>query len=419
MTVTQPDETNRLPYLTADLPGIGGGIKARPEDFLVEEIPLYQPCGEGTHTYLRIEKRGLTTTEAVRRIARALGKQPRDIGYAGLKDAQAITRQTLSVEHVDPERVVLLDVAGVRVLAIDRHTNKLKRGHLAGNRFEIKVRDADGEALPRIREIYDVLCRRGLPNYFGPQRFGRRGDNGRVGLAVMKNDLAEAVAILLGRPVEADPPAERSARAYFDAGRLDRAAAAWPGFNQLQIRMCRNLDRVPGDVRGAWRTIDYQMRELYLSAGQSELFNRVLATRIDGIDRLETGDLAWKHVNGACFLVEDAEVEQPRCRDLEISPTGPLFGRRMSQPTGAPWQRELDVLMSEGLDVNLMPTRDTPFQGGRRPLRVPLNAPDVSEGRDDCGPFIRVAFELPSGSYATAVLRETCKSTDAAAPTID
>jgi tRNA pseudouridine13 synthase len=87
-----------LPYLTADLPGIGGQLKAEPEDFFVEEIPLYLPSGEGQHVYVEIEKRDLSTFAAIKMIARALNISPGRIGYAGLKDARAITRQTLSID---------------------------------------------------------------------------------------------------------------------------------------------------------------------------------------------------------------------------------------------------------------------------------------------------------------------------------
>jgi len=410
MPLSNSPSTPTLAYLTAELPGVGGVIKSRPDDFAVEEIPLYQPCGEGTHTYLRIEKRGLTTQEAARRIAQALGKEPRNVGFAGLKDAHAVTRQMLSIEHVDPDAVASLAIDGVTVLAVDRHTNKLKRGHLAGNRFDIKVRDTLSGALPRARAVLDLLTRRGVPNYFGPQRFGNRGDNGRVGLAAMKCDWPEAVRLLLGGPLPNDRQAEQTARTHFDAGRLREALGAWPGYCRPQIRMCKELIRSRDNVRRAWRAMDFQSRQFLVSAGQSELFNRLLEERIDRIDELETGDLAWKHANGAVFRVENTETEQPRCLAQEISATGPLFGRRMTQPTDEPLRRESAVLAAAGLDLDKMSARDVPFQGGRRPLRVPLRDADLSEGRDDHGPFLRLAFALPAGAYATTVLREICKT---------
>src|SRR5690242_15079779 len=115
-----------------------------PETFVVEEIPAYEPSGEGEHTYVWIEKRGLTTMDAVKRLARALDTDARDIGYAGLKDRNAVTRQWISVPRVEPERVLAIAEPDLRVLAAKRHGNKLRTGHLRGNRFEVVVTVAAG-----------------------------------------------------------------------------------------------------------------------------------------------------------------------------------------------------------------------------------------------------------------------------------
>lgn len=411
MTGAQPSVTSPLPYLTADLPGVGGEIKRNNEDFRVEEIPKYQPCGDGTHTYLTIEKDGLTTLAAIRMIAKAIGKRPNDIGYAGLKDAHGITRQTFSVEHVDPERIRALEGGRIRILSVSRHTNKLKLGHLAGNRFLIKIRNAHGTQPQTAAAVVDVLRRRGVPNYFGPQRFGTRGDNAMIGRAVLRDNYNEAIALLLGRPLPSDRPDVRKARELFDEGDLNAAASAWPkGFGQ-QARVCRAMLRANGDARAAWRAVDHGLRKLYFSAVQSELFNQVLAERIETIDRLMTGDIAWKHVNGACFVVEDPTVEQPRCDRQEISPTGPLFGRKMTDARGEVGLAEARVLAASGLAREQLRAKDgTKLDGARRPLRVPLEDSDVDVGSDEHGPYLRLAFALPPGAYATNVTREVTKS---------
>ena len=143
--------------LTADLPGTGGLIKETPEDFFVEELPLYLPCGEGEHLYLTVEKKGLTTFELLQRLAGALGVRERDFGYAGLKDARATTRQTVSVPGVSAEQALALTIPGVRILAAKRHRNKLRTGHLAGNRFAIRIR----EVQPVAPSQYSVLLKNG------------------------------------------------------------------------------------------------------------------------------------------------------------------------------------------------------------------------------------------------------------------
>src|SRR5512138_2005781 len=108
-------------FLTADIPGIGGTIKEIPGDFQVREIPLYPPCGEGEHTFTEIEKSGITTLEAVRRLSRALNIPEREIGYAGLKDARGTTIQTLSIPRTPPDRIFALELAGIRILSAVRH----------------------------------------------------------------------------------------------------------------------------------------------------------------------------------------------------------------------------------------------------------------------------------------------------------
>ncbi|NOT02242.1 MAG: tRNA pseudouridine(13) synthase TruD [Phycisphaerales bacterium] len=407
-----------LPYLTADIPGIGGTIKSRPEDFFVEELPLYEPSGEGTHVYVQIEKTGITTQDAVHWIANALGKRDRDIGVAGRKDAHAVTRQTISVEHVDPDDVLRMSIQGVRVVRVDRHGNKLRVGHLRGNRFIVKVRDVPPHAMTSARSTIDDLARRGMANYFGPQRFGARGDNGLIGRAALLGDHAEAVAQLLGRPDATDTGPVLEARRFFDRGQFDEAARAWPRGSAVQRRVAGAMARTRGNPRRAWNTVDHNMRLFYLNAFQAELFNRVLADRIQRIDLLEIGDLAWKHANGACFHVADAVVEQPRCAAIEISPTGPLFGKRMTAALGDPGEREARVLADAGImAVHLSDRNAADMNGARRPLRVPVGDIGLEHGHDDAGDFVRLTFELPAGGYATSLLREICKNEEAASET--
>jgi tRNA pseudouridine13 synthase len=380
---------------------------------VVEEIPLYPASGEGTHTYFVVEKRGLTTLEAVRLIARRLGRNPRDIGYAGLKDAHGVTQQMLSLEHMDPAAVASIELGRVRVLSVNRHRNKIKLGHLAGNRFVIKVRETTESSVESARAVLDVLVKRGVPNYFGPQRFGARGDNALIGRAVLLDDFDEAIGLILGRPGPVDHGQVRRARELFDSGDLPASAEAWGHAFAEQAHICRALIKSGGDSRKAWRAVHHTLRRLYVSAFQSDLFNRVLARRIDGIDRLETGDIAWKHRNGACFLVEDAEVEQPRCAAFEISPTGPLFGRRMTEAQDAPGRVEAEVLAESGVTCDRLRGKgDAKVDGARRPLRVPLADLALDAGQDAQGQYVRLTFALPPGAYATSVIREVCKSDD-------
>ncbi|MCK4659956.1 MAG: tRNA pseudouridine(13) synthase TruD [Phycisphaerae bacterium] len=400
-----------FPYLTEGLPGVGGVVKQSEDDFVVEELPLYEPSGNGTHTYFGIEKRGLTTLAAVELIAKALGKRPRDIGYAGLKDARAVTRQMLSVEHVAPQRVEALDLSRIKVLWVNQHRNKLKLGHLKGNRFILKIREVAPDAAARAGEIIAMISRCGVPNYFGPQRFGARGDNAAIGHAVLKGDFDEAIGVLLGRPGLLDRDEVLRARELFDQGCYEEAGEMWPAAFREQIRLCRAMAKSGGNAERTWSAVNHSLRRLYLSAEQSRLFNVVVETRIRELGRLQQGDLAWKHVNGACFRVEDAVAEQPRCDTFEISPTGPLFGTRMTEPAGQPGELEAKLLADAGLDRTLFRSKHgVKLDGARRPLRVPLDNPEVVEAGDQQGSHLRLTFALPPGSYATMITREVCKT---------
>src|SRR5262249_34085445 len=192
------------PLLTAGLPGLGGRIKDRPEDFEVEEIPAYEPSGGGDYLYLWVEKRDLGAEYFARQVARRLGLSPGDVGTAGLKDRRAVTRQLVSVPARVEARLPQLDGDGVRLLRVGRHGNKLKPGHLRGNRFRVLVRDSDPAAGERLGPLLGRLREFGLPNYYGSQRFGRGGETVLAGPAPLPRETAGPPT---GRRGEArDPP---------------------------------------------------------------------------------------------------------------------------------------------------------------------------------------------------------------------
>ncbi len=385
-------------------------MKARYEDFVVEEISAYEPCGEGDHVYFTMEKMGLSTQRAVRDIARALGVRPRDIGVAGMKDARGVTRQRLSLEHVDPAGVKALQIPRISILEVDRHRNKLRIGHLRGNRFVIKLRDTDVARIDDVRRALDRLVARGVPNYFGTQRFGNRGDTWQVGRALLTGSFGDAVEIVAGRPESSDSGSVLRARELFAEERYGEAAAAWPrGFNEC-VTVCKAMERSAGDHRRAAFSLDRKALGFYVSACQSKLFNDVLAARIESFHQVELGDVAWKHPGGAVFDVEDEAEDRPRADRFEISPTGPMFGPRMKMPKERPLAEEQRVLKEEGLSAEHF-AQSGPLKcaGGRRPLRFRPESATAAAGEDDVGSYIELSFELPSGCYATALLREICK----------
>ncbi|CUS35379.1 tRNA pseudouridine(13) synthase TruD [Candidatus Nitrospira nitrificans] len=336
------------PFLTGDLPGIAGDIRTIPEDFHVEERPLYLPCGEGEHLYVTITKRGLSTPDLVRRLSSSLGIKAQAIGIAGLKDARAVTTQMVSLQGVTPEQVagLTIDDMVLSLQVLGRHRNRLRTGHHSGNHFRLVIRNVAAHAADTVPAVLERLSRRGVPNYFGPQRQGKAGDNYQVGAALLQD-------------------ARRREK-------MNRATRIW-----------------------------------YLNSYQSFLFNRMLARRIDHLDRIFIGDWAMKLDNGACFQVENAEKEQSRADRFEISPTGILFGSRVSWASGEPGQIEETVIAEAGASKESLvaAAKACGFRGERRAFRIPLTELEWSLAGD----ILTLSFALPPGAYATSVLRELMK----------
>lgn len=395
------------PRKLADFEPVNAIFKADVEDFVVEEVPLYDFSGDGDHVLFLIEKRGVSTMHAVQDIARAINASPRDIGYAGLKDARAVTRQWLSLEHVDPTVIREMDVPRIRVVEVTRHTNKLKLGHLSGNRFTILARNVDPSRLALLQDGLGKLRKSGVPNYYGRQRFGVRGDTWMVGRAMVRNNLDDALDVVLGRPSSLDSGDIRRARQAYDAGDYEQAFRAWPGVFRDERRALRALMTARGKKKRGFLAISESLRRFYLSAYQSYLFNEIVAQRLEsGLDHLLDGDLAWIHRTGSVFLVENAAVEQPRADAFEISPTGPQFGFRMSEAEREPGAAEAALLKREGLEPEMLRAPYLRLKGGRRPLRFQASDANVVLGADQRGAYFRLTFTLPKGCYATSLLRE-------------
>jgi len=448
-----------LPYLTSDLPGIGGRIKEDVTDFRVDEVPLYVLAGEGTHVFFKVTKRGVPTPAAVERIARHMGVHPTEIGFAGLKDSQGVTKQLMSLEHADTERLKQFRDSQVTVELVSRHGNKLRAGHLLGNRFHIRIRGVGADRMEQARAILAVLQARGVPNYFGEQRFGARGDTGRLGEMLVRNDADAFIKAYLGQPLPSDPPDCKAAREAFDAGLFNKALERWPRHfsNERRALSAYKKRKHAGPALGA---IDKRLKRLYVSAFQSEIFNEVLVQRLPTLHRVFPGDMCIKP-NGAIFYVIDAAAEQARADALEIHPTGPIIGFRshLAGPEGmtaavAPAngiegdQTPEDTVESQGdevaevqaleaapASVPIQPGEVNPGQierdvlashhvttedfrhvgalkvkGTRRALRFAITEADIQIGTDTRGDFLEVSFFAPSGCYATVVLREIMKT---------
>jgi tRNA pseudouridine13 synthase len=335
------------PFLTDDLPGIGGVIKREPEDFEVEEIPAYSPSGSGDFLYLWIEKRSMGAEYFTRLVARLLELSPGEVGVAGLKDRHAVTRQMMSVPARAEPRVGSLDTEGLRVLQVSRHGNKLRPGHLRGNRFRILIRDVATDAAERVEPILNRMRQQGLPNYYGPQRFGNQGETARIGLAML-------------RGASARPP-----RSPF-------------------------------------------LRKLALSAAQAALFNHYLRRRAeDGLMRtVIPGDVMAKWPAGGMFVASDIFREQERFDARETIHAGPIFGRKTFAAASDAAAREKTIIEEAEMPTAAFASFGKLLQGTRRHNLVYVD--DLEMSVEASG--VRLTFSLPAGSYATVLLREIMKS---------
>ncbi|HHY57731.1 MAG TPA: tRNA pseudouridine(13) synthase TruD [Chloroflexi bacterium] len=344
--------TTALPYLTARLPGVGGALRATPDHFVVEEIGLYAAAGDGQHLYVNLTKVGLTTKEVAAQLERLFGLERGSVGFAGMKDKVATATQTFSL-NVGHKPAHFADEAAQRIAAelpvkvnwVQFHHNKLRPGHLLGNRFTITVTGlavAPDIALQRGEAIAAEIRQRGLPNFFGVQRIGPEGGNVRQGLAV-----------LLGERQRADK----------------------------------------------W------LRRFLISSYQSYLCNRYLVRRLEigAFDRLLRGDIAKKTTTGGMFAVEDVEAEQMRYAAHEINFTAPLYGPHMWMATAEAGALETEVLAAA--PVTMAHFAQAHVEGTRRAGR--LLVPDLTlHLRDDA---LVATFTLVKGAFATIVMRELMK----------
>ncbi len=352
-------------------------IKQRPEEFKVDEIPLYAPSGQGEHLLLGIRKTNISHEELIRRVAKTFGVKRFDVGSAGRKDLRAVTTQVLSVYLPHGESDIPDLGEGIDLLWSSRHDNKLRAGHLIGNRFDVTVRDVNPSHIVYVNKRMKSIQANGLPNSFGPQRFGTGGMNPVIGRLLLLEDW-EACASLL-----------KESNARF----TEKWGDASPK------KLC---ERIPKS-----------MRKLYLNAFQSQLFNEVLQTRQENglLNTCLEGDLVWAHEGkGSSFELDERELANDafvkRMVSCKVSATGPMFGAKMRQPSGEPLEIEQHVLERSGVTSEHIAVEKRLMNGARRPLRVPVSQVALTSGVDEHGDFMRLQFELPAGSYATVFIND-------------
>lgn len=339
----------KLPYITSDVKGMGGQIKEKAEDFVVGEIPVYEPEGTGEHLFIQLTKKGINTREVQKTLARIFQTSRGNVNYAGIKDKHAVATQYFSVWLRQGQNKDLAyqmeEELPVTIEKLAFHQRKIKSGHLLGNRFSIRIRQLNmpvGEAAEKAEEIAGLIQNRGLPNFYGSQRFGVEGDNARKGME-----------ILLGQRRE----------------------------------------------KNKW------LRRFLTSSYQSYLFNYYMYRRMEeGLyATILEGDIAKKHETGGIFVVEDAGAEQPRFDNKEITYTGPVYGKKMTPAQGRAGELEQQILAEQEMDFETL--RAGRLTGTRR---QGILIPQIDVEPEEAS--LRLHFTLPKGAFATMVVREFTKN---------
>ncbi|MDR5673503.1 tRNA pseudouridine(13) synthase TruD [Halalkaliarchaeum sp. AArc-GB] len=461
-----------IDYYVSDAEPIGGRLRDRPADFRVREIEAFdvEPADADPGAYpdvvCRVTLRAWDTNDFAARLSDVLGMSRERISWAGTKDKHAVTTQLFSVRGVAPERIAAIDgdgdsdgsgIDGAEIDVVGRAGRPISFGDLAGNAFEIVVRDPDR---PELADDVTAQLRSfatggdeessdgpgpeiGVPNVFGHQRFGsRRPITHEVGLAIVRGDWRRAVRTYVASPFEAEPDDTRRARAFVD-DQFESASPDWQacldavprklGFERAMLHGLVDAEASdPGstapdapvpDDGGVWRAaleaVPSNLQRLFVHAAQSFLFNRILSRRLDAglpFHRPVAGDVC-------CFADADAppEIQKPdpdrlqraddsrvqilsrHCERGRAFVTAPLVGTETELADGEPGEIEREVLSDAGVqpaDFTLPGEFDS--TGTRRAI---LLRTDVTVEADP----LTLSFALQSGSYATAVLREYLK----------
>ncbi len=423
---------NANTYITPE-EGIGGTIRNRYEDFYVEELPETNPEGEGPNVWIWIEKTGRTTLDVMLDISRDLHISRKRLGFAGMKDKKAVTRQWICVANMESEeqlnQIKELDIYKTEFLKITRGRKKLRMGQLKGNKFKILVKDIKGlenttnktttinNAAKTAEKILKTLETTGVPNYFGWQRFGKpRTNTHLVGEALIQNNLKKAVDIYIGNPSPEESNENKLARQAYDEGELEKSLNLMPKGMRYEKMMIKELIKEQKkkeelddkSYKKAIFTLPKPLQRMFVHAYQSFLFNETVSNRVKmGINKYIPGDIM---IDNEEHIIHDEDPEklQNLMNKFEANPTSPLYGTKVPFAEGETGEMEKNVLekynlTKEDFECYKMPKLGS--HGLRRSMRFQVWDTHVTPKDDG----ILLEFSINKGSYATAVLREVMK----------
>ena len=335
-------------------------FKQNKDDFVVTEIPLYEFSGEGEHLVLKIRKKDLATWDALEIIAKFVGCKSRDIGYAGLKDKNAMTVQSISIHKQYEEKLKTFNHPNIKILGTTYHNNKIKVGHLKGNSFFIRLKRVNVIDCRKIQSALESIVNFGMPNYFGFQRFGIDGDNYKKGKAIIDGELKEKRRNL----------------------------------KQMYINAYQS------HLFNSWLSKRIEISKLIDAFEPKEIFQK-LNLPLDVVKRMKkqkhplkimTGDLLSHYPFGKIFTIEDLETESEKFFQRDRVPTGLLSGKRVKNSVDLAYEIEKEFEAPTGED------------GARRFAWVFPS--DVESNYKEDKNWMELKFTLPKGCYATELIAE-------------
>ena len=418
------DRALGMDYYITDSPGCGGVIKSCAEDFQVSEVFEELGYEGGRYLVLDVEKTNWDTHHLVHEMARRLRISQKRFGWAGTKDKRAVTSQRISIMNLDESELTKINLPDLKIKVLGRTNRAVGLGDLLGNSFRITIRElCCPDPAARMTGITEeIVKQRGVPNYFGVQRFGDiRPVTHKVGEALAKGNIEEAVFIYLALPFPGELDRTRETREKLWVNRdIPAALKEFPEYLHYEVAMLNYLVEHPGDYAHSFDVLSVNLKRLFVHAYQSYLFNRILSNRLAAampLHRAVVGDVVCFAKDG---MPDMDKVQKVTTENLEAIDrlagrgraflTLPLIGFETILAEGAQGEIERAILRAEGISPENFKIPENPDLGSRGTRRAALCPVKpqitVEENRAE------LQFVLPKGSYATVVLREYMKSLD-------
>ncbi len=421
ISATDQDRALGMDYYITDSPGCGGVIRSSPQDFLVDEVFEDLSYEGGRYLILEVEKTDWDTHHLVREMARKLRISQKRFGWAGTKDKRAVTVQRISIMNLDEAELKRITLPDLNIRVLGRTNRSVGLGDLLGNRFRITIRDLTcpepGAHLASITE--EIVQQKGVPNYFGVQRFGdTRPVTHKVGEALARGKIEEAVYIYLALPFSGEPERTRDAREKLWMSRdIPSALKDFPEYLHHEVAMLNYLAEHPGDYAHSFDVLSVNLKRLFLHAYQSYLFNKILSHRLDAklpLDNAVEGDVVCFAKGGMPDMDKQQAVTSENLDAVNrlagrgrAFVTLPLVGFETVLAEGIQGEIERAVLGDEGVSQENFRVEENPELGSRGTRRAALCSVQPQIRVEER--MAELEFVLPKGSYATVVLREYMK----------